>query len=107
MKTAMEILNECFLGVIDFNEEAAISAMEQYASQKAQAFAIWVEKNCVAVSPRKWEKVIEPDSGFYTVKQLYKMFYAEHNNICSYVADHSLEAKYSGFCNYCLKKIGG
>ena len=33
MKTAKEILNDCFLGVIDFNEKAALAAMEEYAKQ--------------------------------------------------------------------------
>ena len=107
MKKAKEILNECFLGVIDFNEKAAIAAMEQYARDRAKEFAIWIEKNCVAVSPRKWEKVIGYDSGCYTVEQLYKMFEAERTDLCSCGADHSPEAKFSGFCNYCLKKIGG
>lgn len=31
MRTAKSILRECFLGVIDFNEEAAIAAMKRYA----------------------------------------------------------------------------
>ena len=33
MKSAKTILNECFLGVIDFNEEAAIDAMQKYAEE--------------------------------------------------------------------------
>ena len=31
---AKEILHECFLGVIDFNEGAAIAAMKKYAKQQ-------------------------------------------------------------------------
>lgn len=31
MRTAKSILRECFLGVIDFNEEAALAAMKKYA----------------------------------------------------------------------------
>lgn len=33
MRTLSDILNECFLGVIDFNEDAALHAMELYAKQ--------------------------------------------------------------------------
>ena len=33
MKNAKSILRECFLGVIDFNEAAAIDAMKKYAKQ--------------------------------------------------------------------------
>ena len=79
MKKAKEILNQCFLGVIDFNEEAAIAAMEKYAEHRSKEFAIWIEKHCVAVSPKMWGKVIEPDSVCYTVGELYKMFYKEIN----------------------------
>lgn len=32
-RTAKEILNECFLGVIDFNEEAALHAMQLYLKE--------------------------------------------------------------------------
>ena len=35
MKTAKEILSKCFLGVIDFNEAAALGAMEKYAKQES------------------------------------------------------------------------
>ena len=31
MKTAKDILTDCFLGVIDFNEDAALGAMNKYA----------------------------------------------------------------------------
>lgn len=47
MKTAKEILNECFLGVIDFNEHAALAAMEQYA------------KLCQSLLPDNVSKFIE------------------------------------------------
>ena len=33
IKSAKKILRECFLGVIDFNEKAALHAMELYANQ--------------------------------------------------------------------------
>ena len=33
IKSAKKILRECFLGVIDFNEKAALHAMELYAEQ--------------------------------------------------------------------------
>jgi hypothetical protein len=64
-----------------FNEgfTAGVRFDESEIGQIAQEFALWVEKNCVAVSPRKWEKVIGYDSGCYTVEQLYKMFEAERN----------------------------
>ena len=35
MKTANQILSDCFLGVIDFNEAAAVDAMEKYAKQES------------------------------------------------------------------------
>jgi hypothetical protein len=34
--TAEEILNECFLGVIDFNKEAALHAMKLFGDQEAR-----------------------------------------------------------------------
>ena len=36
MKTKEKILSECFLGVIDFNESAALAAMEKYAKQQVR-----------------------------------------------------------------------
>lgn len=84
MKTKAEILESHihptkFLSSLstETGKLAIFNAMEQYASQKSQAFAIWVEKNCVAVSPRKWEKVTEPDSGCYTTSELYAKFQEE------------------------------
>ncbi len=35
MKTKKEILSDCFLGVIDFNEAAALGAMDEYAKQES------------------------------------------------------------------------
>ena len=35
MKTAKQILSDCFLGIIDFNETAALAAMERYAKQES------------------------------------------------------------------------
>ena len=36
MKKAKQILSECFLGVIDFNEAAALAAMGKYAKQQVR-----------------------------------------------------------------------
>ena len=35
-KTKKQILLDCFLGVIDFNESAALAAMEKYAKQQVR-----------------------------------------------------------------------
>jgi len=58
MKAAQKILHECFLGVIDFNEKAAIAAMKKYAKfyhkkKLSQMNHVYIDKDFLLQQPLK------------------------------------------------------
>jgi hypothetical protein len=73
-----EILSECFLGVIDFNEEAAMAAMQE----QAIGFAEWVEASGYIQLDRdkKWVACTErhlDNPTLITTAQLYELYNKE------------------------------
>lgn len=79
MKTKEEILEDQFYTSDSEDRERIFQAMEEYAQQTAMEFAEWIEKNCVALSYRTWEKITEPDSDCYTTEQLFALFDEERS----------------------------
>jgi hypothetical protein len=57
-KSANKILKDCFLGVIDFNEKAAIGAMEKYAKQECKSILLYAASTGKQIALHKNRKQI-------------------------------------------------